>query len=117
LTYGTDVTDYEVGMAATLWINSVLYADLDLANGLPHRGVGSGVEVDCRVGSLCAYPHPNQPRFNRIQRNMLMQIEGTRTSGGTAERTIACSPSRTMPDGSIHTCRNCGSQPASSVDN
>ena len=82
LTYGTDVTDYEVGMAATLWINSVLYGDLDLANGVPHRGVGSGVEVDCRVGPLCAYPHPNQPRFNRIQRNLPMQIEGDAHLGG-----------------------------------
>lgn len=82
LTYGTDVTDYEVGMAATLWINSVLYGDLDLANGAPHHGVASEVEVDCRVGPLCAYPHPNQPRFNRIQRNMPMQIEGDAHVGG-----------------------------------
>ena len=82
LTFGTDVTDYEVGMAATLWINSLLYADLDLADGAPHHGVGAGVEIDCRVGPLCAYPHPNQPRFNRIQRNMPMQIEGDAHVGG-----------------------------------
>jgi Xaa-Pro aminopeptidase len=76
------VTDYEVGMATRLWINSQLYADLDLANGEPHHGVASEVEVDCRVGPLCAYPHPNQPLFNRIQRNMPLQIEGDAHIGG-----------------------------------
>jgi Xaa-Pro dipeptidase len=82
LTYGTDVTDYEVAFASTFWINNVLYADLDLANGLPHHGVAASVEIDCRVGRLCAYPHPNQPRFNRIQRNMPLQVDGDSYIGG-----------------------------------
>src|SRR5215470_11194801 len=43
LTFGTDITDYEVGMASTLWINSLLYGDLNLADGQPHHGVASQV--------------------------------------------------------------------------
>ncbi|MGC1089539.1 MAG: aminopeptidase P family N-terminal domain-containing protein, partial [Candidatus Acidiferrum sp.] len=82
LTFGTDVTDYEVGVASTFWINNVLLSDLDLAGGLPHHGVQSSVEIDCRVGRLCAYPHPNQPRFNRIQRNMPLQVDGDAYVGG-----------------------------------
>jgi Xaa-Pro aminopeptidase len=82
LTYGTDVTDYEVGIASTFWINNVLLSDLDLAGGLPHHGVSATVEIDCRVGRLCAYPHPNQPRFNRIQRNMPLQVDGDAYIGG-----------------------------------
>jgi Xaa-Pro dipeptidase len=82
LTYGTDVTDYEVAFASTFWINNMLLADLDLANGLPHHGVAASVQIDCRVGRLCAYPHPNQPRFNRIQRNMPLQVDGDAYIGG-----------------------------------
>jgi Xaa-Pro dipeptidase len=82
LTYGTDVTDYEVAIASTFWINNVLLSDLDLAGGLPHHGVAASVEIDCRVGRLCAYPHPNQPRFNRIQRNMPLQVDGDAYIGG-----------------------------------
>jgi Xaa-Pro aminopeptidase len=82
LTYGTDVTDYEVGVASTFWINNQLYSDLDLANGAPHHGVQSSVGIDCRVGRLCAFPHPNQPQFNCIQRNMPLQVEGGAYVGG-----------------------------------
>jgi Xaa-Pro dipeptidase len=82
LTFGTDVTDYEVGVASTFWINNQLYSDLDLANGAPHHGVQSSVGVDCRVGRLCAFPHPNQPQFNRIQRDMPLQVEGGAYVGG-----------------------------------
>jgi Xaa-Pro aminopeptidase len=82
LTYGTDVTDYEVGVASTFWIMNQLYADLDLAKGAPHHGVASEVSVSCRVGPLCGYPHPNQPLFNRIQRNMPLQVEGAAHIGG-----------------------------------
>lgn len=81
-TFGTDVTDYEVGMATTFWINNQLYADLDLANGAPHHGVAAEVGIGCRVGPLCGYPHPNQPLFNRIQRNMALQVEGDAHIGG-----------------------------------
>lgn len=82
LTHGTDVTDYEVGTAATTWINDVLYREIDLANGAAHHGVNTGVSVSVRVGPLTAYPHPNQPRFNRIGRNMALQVSGVGRIGG-----------------------------------
>ena len=82
LTHGTDVTDYEVGMATELWINDQLYADLDLANGAPHHGVRSGIGIGVRVGPLTGYPHPNQPRFNKIGRNMALQVAGGSRIGG-----------------------------------
>jgi Xaa-Pro dipeptidase len=82
LTHGTDVTDYEVGIASTLWINDILYSDLKLANGAPHHGVASAISVSARVGPLTAYPHPNQPLYNRIGKNMALQIEGDGMIGG-----------------------------------
>ena len=82
LTHGTDVTDYEVGVAATLWINDILYSELHLNNGAPHHGVSSEISLQARVGPLTAYPHPNQPLYNRIARNMALQIEGVGLIGG-----------------------------------
>jgi Xaa-Pro dipeptidase len=82
LTHGTDVTDYEIGAATELWINDLLYRDLDLAKGAAHHGVSSGVQVAVRAGPLTAYPHPNQPYFNRIGRNMALQIAGIARIGG-----------------------------------
>jgi Xaa-Pro dipeptidase len=82
LTHGTDITDYEVKMATELWINDQLYSELDLANGAPHHGVKSGVELGVRAGPVTAYPHPNQPYYNRIGRNMALQISGSAQIGG-----------------------------------
>jgi Xaa-Pro dipeptidase len=82
LTHGTDVTDYEVAKASELWINSQLYADLDLKGGVPHHGVGAGVEIAVRVGPVTGYPHPNQPYFNRIGRGMALQVSGGASVGG-----------------------------------
>ncbi len=82
LTFGSSVTDYEVAAAATLWINDILYSELKLDDGALHHGVASEVEVGCRAGPLCAYPHPNQPLFNRIQHNMPLQVEGEARIGG-----------------------------------
>ena len=82
LTHGTDVTDYEVGMATELWINDQLYSDLDLADGAPHHGVRSGIGIGVRVGPLTGYPHPNQPRFNKIGRNRALQVAGGSRIGG-----------------------------------
>jgi Xaa-Pro dipeptidase len=82
LTHGTDVTDYEVGKATSLWINDILLSDLKLAGGVAHHGVGSVVEIDVRVGPLTAYPHPNQPLFNRLGRNMALQVAGGASIGG-----------------------------------
>jgi Xaa-Pro aminopeptidase len=82
LAHGTDVTDYEVATAATLWINDVLYSDLDLAGGKAHHGVASQVGIYVRAGAVTGYPHPNQPWFNRIGRGMALQIAGGCSVGG-----------------------------------
>jgi Xaa-Pro dipeptidase len=82
LTHGTDITDYEVKMATELWINDQLYSDLNLANGAPHHGVRSGVSLGVRAGPVTAYPHPNQPYYNRIGRNMALQVAGAAQIGG-----------------------------------
>lgn len=82
LTHGTDVTDYEVTMATQLWINHELYSDLKLANGAPHHGVKSGVMVEVRAGPVTAYPHPNQPCFNRIGRGTALQVSEFASIGG-----------------------------------
>ena len=82
LTHGTDITDYEVKVATELWINSQLWADLDLAGGKAHHGVSSNVGIGVRAGPVTAYPHPNQPYFNRIGRGMALQVAGAARVGG-----------------------------------
>jgi Xaa-Pro aminopeptidase len=82
LTHGTDVTDWEVAKATELWINDILYSEIDLAGGKSHHGVATAVGIGVRVGPLTAYPHPNQPLYNKIGRNMAMQIEGGASIGG-----------------------------------
>jgi hypothetical protein len=44
--------------------------------------VATEVDVQCRVGPLFAYPHPNQPSFQRIERNMPCQVQGGAHIGG-----------------------------------
>jgi len=82
LTHGTDITDYEVSVATELWINDQLWSDIDLAGGTAHHGVSTSVGIGCRVGPVTAYPHPNQPYYNRIGRNMALQISGGARIGG-----------------------------------
>lgn len=82
LTHGTDITDHEVAVATELWINDLLYADLDLADGALHHGVRSGVGIGCRAGRVTGYPHPNQPYYQKIGRGMALQISGGARIGG-----------------------------------
>jgi Xaa-Pro aminopeptidase len=82
LTHGRDVTDYEVSMATMLWINDILYSDLDLAGGKLHHGVGAKIDIEVRAGAVTGYPHPNQPWFNRIDRGMALQVSGGCAIGG-----------------------------------
>jgi Xaa-Pro dipeptidase len=82
LTHGRDVTDYEASMATMLWINDILYSDLDLAGGKPHHGVGAKIDIEIRAGAVTGYPHPNQPWFNRIDRGMALQVSGGCAIGG-----------------------------------
>jgi Xaa-Pro aminopeptidase len=82
LTHGRDVTDYEASMATMLWINDILYSDLDLAGGKLHHGVGAKIDIEIRAGAVTGYPHPNQPWFNRIDRGMALQVSGGCAIGG-----------------------------------
>jgi len=82
LTHGTDITDYEVKVATELWVNDQLWSDIDLAGGAAHHGVSTRVGIGCRAGPVTAYPHPNQPYYNRIGRNMALQISGAARIGG-----------------------------------
>jgi Xaa-Pro aminopeptidase len=82
LTHGTDITDYEVAVATEMWANDQLYSDLDLAGGATHHGVASGVRIGVRVGPVTAVPHPNQPYYNRIGKNMALQVAGIARIGG-----------------------------------
>jgi Xaa-Pro aminopeptidase len=82
LTHGTDVTDYEVAVATELWVNDLLWSDLDLAGGKAHHGVASSVGIGVRAGAVTAYPHPNQPYYNRIGKGMALQVAGGARIGG-----------------------------------
>ena len=82
LAHGSDVTDYEVAKATELWINEVMYSELNLAGGKPHHGVASGVGIGVRAGAVTGYPHPNQPFYNRIGRGMALQVSGGASIGG-----------------------------------
>jgi Xaa-Pro aminopeptidase len=82
LTHGTGVTDYEVAVATELWTNSQLWSDVDLAGGKAHHGVSTRVGVGVRAGAVTAYPHPNQPYFNKIGRGMALQVAGIARVGG-----------------------------------
>ncbi|MCK4351056.1 MAG: aminopeptidase P family protein, partial [Candidatus Krumholzibacteria bacterium] len=45
-------------------------------------GVSTRVGIGCRAGPVTAYPHPNQPYYNRIGHNMALQISGAARIGG-----------------------------------
>jgi len=82
LTHGTDIYDQEVARAAEMWISFLLYKDLDLHDGAANYGIGSLMKYDCRCGPVTSYPHPNQPFFNKIQKNMPIQVDGVCRLGG-----------------------------------
>jgi Xaa-Pro aminopeptidase len=82
LTHGTDITDYEVKHATELWVNDLLYRDLDLAGGAVHHGVASRLRIAVRAGPVTAVPHPNQPYYQRIGHGMALQVAGIATVGG-----------------------------------
>lgn len=75
LQHGTDLTDFEIGNAATKYGTDLIMADIK-HDGRPHTAVGIDIEVDCRVGASTAYPHPNQFLYNRVSRGQAIQIEG-----------------------------------------
>ena len=101
LTHGTDITDYEVAMATQFWINQQLYSDLKLANGAPHRGVKSGVEVEVRAGPFTAYPTPTSLTSTASDAAWPCKFQEERTSEATAEKITACTSSPTRRATSI----------------
>ena len=81
LTHGTDLTDYDLGTAATKWGTDLILSDLK-RDGRPHSAVGVSLTVACRAGVGTAYPHPNQFHHNRIERGQALQIAGGIRIGG-----------------------------------
>jgi Xaa-Pro dipeptidase len=75
LQHGTDLTDFDIGSAATKYGTDLILADIK-RDGAPHTAVGIDIEVSCRVGRATAYPHPNQFQHNKISRGQAIQIEG-----------------------------------------
>jgi Xaa-Pro dipeptidase len=75
LQHGTDLTDHDIGAAATKYGVDMIMADIK-RDGKPHTAVGIEIALDCRAGVGTAYPHPNQFLHNKITRGAAMQIEG-----------------------------------------
>ncbi len=72
---GTDLTDYELSMAATEWGTNRLLEGIK-RDGAPHSAVGIELGIGVRVGRGTAYPHPNQFHHNKIQKGQALQIAG-----------------------------------------
>jgi Xaa-Pro aminopeptidase len=81
LEHGTDLTDYDIGHAATKFGTDLVMADIK-HDGAPHTAVGITVSVSCRVGRSTASPHPNQFLYNKVTRGQAIQIEGGVHIGG-----------------------------------
>ena len=75
LQHGTDLTDFEIGHAATKYGTDLMMADIK-RDGAPHTAVGISLGVACRVGRGTASPHPNQFLYNKVTRGQAIQIEG-----------------------------------------
>jgi Xaa-Pro dipeptidase len=81
LAKGTELTDYELGMAAQEFGTNRLMKDIK-RDGMPHTAVGIDLGVEVRCGRGTAYPHPNQFHHNRIQKGQALQIAGGVEIGG-----------------------------------
>ncbi len=81
LAKGTDLTDYELGMAATEWGMARLMEGIK-RDGRPHTAVGIEMEIGVRCGVGTAYPHPNQTHYNKVQKGQALQIAGGVEIGG-----------------------------------
>ncbi|HTO86922.1 MAG TPA: M24 family metallopeptidase [Thermoanaerobaculia bacterium] len=78
---GTDLTDFQLGMAATEYGTNLLLESIK-RDGKPHSAVGLEMEVSCRVGPGTAYPHPNQFHHNKVRKGQALQIAGGVAIGG-----------------------------------
>jgi Xaa-Pro aminopeptidase len=81
LTYGTDLTDFEIGDLSRKFGVELILADIK-RDGKPHNAVGISVGVTCRVGQATGYPHPNQFFYNKIERGKAFQVAGGVRIGG-----------------------------------
>jgi Xaa-Pro aminopeptidase len=81
LTHGTDLTDFDVGSAATKFGTDMILSEIKHDGG-PHTAVGITIDVSCRAGRTTGYPHPNQFLYNKIARGQALQVEGMVTIGG-----------------------------------
>ena len=108
LTHGTGITDYEVAMATQFWINQQLYSDLELANGAPHRGVKSGVEVEVRTVRSPPIPIPTSLTSTASDAAWPCRFQEARASEATAEKITVCTSSPTRPASLIPTCASYG---------
>jgi len=75
LQHGTDLTDFQVKMAAEEYGTDLIMKDI-VRDGRPHTAVGISVSIGCRSGSGNAYPHPNQFHYNPIKRGDCPQVAG-----------------------------------------
>ena len=94
LQHGTDLTDYDIGSAATKYGTDLVLADIK-RDGAPHTAVGIEIGVDCRTGRSTAYPHPNQFQHNKVARGQALQIAGVVNiagCGGELYRAMAIHP-------------------------
>jgi Xaa-Pro dipeptidase len=78
---GTDITDWQLGHAATQYGVEQIMKDVK-TDGRPHRAVGVEVQIECRTGRATAYPHPNQFFHTRVSKGDAIQIAGQVTVGG-----------------------------------
>lgn len=81
LEHGTDLTDFQIAMAATEYGTDLVLQDIQ-RDGHPHSAVGISVGIGCRTGVGTAYPHPNQFHHNPVQRGDSLQVAGVVRIGG-----------------------------------
>lgn len=81
LEYGTDLTDFQVKMAATEYGTDLIMKDI-IRDGHPHSAVGISIGIGCRTGIGTAYPHPNQFHHNKIEKGHSIQVSGVVRLGG-----------------------------------
>ena len=94
LAKGTDLTDYELGMAAT----GVRHGPADVRGssataGRTRRSASTSASA-CACGVGTAYPHPNQMHYNKIQKGQALQIAGRRRDRRLRRRALPGVPPR-----------------------
>ena len=81
LTHGTDLTDFQIGMAAREYGTDLIMRDIK-RDGRPHTAVGMSIGIGCRTGIGTAYPRPNQFHHNKVKKGDSLQVSGVVRIGG-----------------------------------